>query len=364
MFETGRKRKERIRAKREAHLSQEEELNDPDATLTRRPDLKHPKDHDGHVKAARGRTARQRRRKLRKDGRATAVATPEDEAEASNWLHFFTTDGFSLKPSTLRARRQDRHKDRARRSGYDRPEARVRPIGVVWVSWRWLSGSISLFLAVILYAMLGSNIFVVESISVGGERYVSPEWVFETTNVAGRNLFHLDAQDIEARLESSPSIADAQVFLDWPPNAISVFVIERDPVLVWDQGDLRVWIDINGTVMFRREERPDLLRIAHTNPDAEPLGAGSRIDREIVAGALQLQAKRPSIEVLLYDPIRGLGFREDEGNWVAWFGTGTDMERRLMIYDQIIRTNYPAVQFSEINVSDADYPYYVDRYAE
>ncbi len=124
-----------------------------------------------------------------------------------------------------------------------------------------------------------------------------------------------------------------------------------------------MWVDINGIVMFQRQERDDLLRVVHLGIDEEPLGVGSTVDREVIAGALQLQRKLPSIKVFLYDPVKGLGFR-DERNWRAWFGVGTDMDRRMLVYEQIIRTNYPAIQFSEIDVSDADYPYFVSRFAE
>lgn len=359
MFNTDRKRRERIRSKRE-QASQENTPTTQNASPTSVLSAANPATaDDGHVRAAPGRTARKRRRTLRKEARSTATTTVSSEAEKPNWLQHALTDRLSNKPRTLREKRL--HRQAESRRDTKRPEARVRPIGVVWISWRWLSGSLSLFLLVILYAMLGSQAFVVNTIAVGGERYVSPEWVFNTTKIAGNNLFTVDAADVESRLERDPSVADAQVYVSWPPNAVSVVVAERDPAMVWDQGGFRVWVDINGIVMFQREERADLIRIRHEDPDAEPLGVGNTIDREIVAGALQLHAKLPSIKTFLYDPVKGIGFF-DERNWRAWFGVGTDMERRLRIYDQIVRQNYPTISFSEIDVSNADYPVFVDRY--
>src|SRR5690606_6913527 len=184
-----------------------------------------------------------------------------------------------------------------------------------------------------------------------GERYLSPEQVFEAANIANKNLFWMDVEDIERRLEDNSSIADAQVFIGWPPNSVSIFITERDPALVWEQGNLRVWVDVNGIIMFQREERDDLLRIVYQGDTIPDLDVNSTIDREVIAGALQLKAKLPSIKVILYDPIKGLGIRE-EGNWKAWFGIGTDMERRLLVYQQIVRSYYPTIQFVEVDVSD------------
>lgn len=356
MFNTDRKRRERIRLKRQQ--AAEQATDDQNNTSLLPASTAKSATDDSHVRAAPGRSARKRRRKLRKAARNAQPTLAVDATEPSNWLRHALAERLNLKPKTLRQKRNLRQQE-ARRDE-KRPEARVRPMGVVWISWRWLSGSLSLFLLVVLYAMLGSQAFTVNTIAVGGERYVSPEWVFESTDLAGKNLFMIDANDIESRLESNPSIADAQVYVSWPPNAVSVVVAERDPALIWEQGDFRVWVDVNGTVMFQREERPDLVRVVHVGEDEEPLGVGNSIEREIVAGALQLHAKLPSIRVFFYDPAKGLGYFDErsEGNWRAWFGIGTDMERRLNVYEQIVRENYPSVQFAEVDVSNADYPVY------
>jgi hypothetical protein len=130
--------------------------------------------------------------------------------------------------------------------------------------------------------------------------------------------------------------------------------------MVWEQGDFRVWVDVNGIVMFQREERTDLLRIVYPG-DNEPLGVGATIDRNIVAGALQLKAKFPTIEVLIYDPIKGLGYR-DGRNWTVWFGVGANMDMKILVYDALVRAYYPAVQFLEVDVSDPDHPTFTDRF--
>jgi cell division septal protein FtsQ len=356
MTSVGKRRRERIRAKREARET------GADTPIAPPPDAKRPPT-DSHVRAAPGRQARQRRRQLRgREGGMISIWRHNPLTSGSRrLLAFWTNRADALRPPSLRRRRTLRRQERERRDGLAKPETRVRPRGVVWISWRWLSGSISVFLVVILYALTMTDLFIVDTIAVGGERYLSPEQVFEATDIANHNLFWLDSQEIEARLESNPSIAEARVHVDWPPDMISIYITERDPALVWEQGGFRVWVDVNGIVMYQRDERDDLLRIVYPDENADLLGVGSVIDRDIVAGALQLKAKLPRIKVLLYDPVKGLGLRE-EGNWRVWFGIGTNMEEKLEIYNNILRHNSSLVQFAEIDVSNPDYPVFVDRY--
>lgn len=363
MSSVGKRRRERIRAKKalreqsQSDFISEETVDDKPATYN-----KSLTETDHHVSAAPGRGAR----RLRKDAKRRARTKDNNTGNVRPaWLTFWTNASAAIaaKRPSLGNRRADRRREKMRREQLDRPSERVRIRGVVYVSWRWLSAAITIFLLVILYVMLATDIFIVDTIAVGQQRYLSPEQVFEAAGIANTHLFWIDPQEVEAELESNPSISDAQVQVGWPPNMVSIVIQERDPILIWEQAGFRVWVDINGIVMFQREEREDLLRIVHRGEDLEPLGVDSVIDREIVAGALQLQQEFPTIRVLLYDPIKGLGFRA-EGNWLAWFGEGTNMEQRRLVYDQIIREYGGIIQFREIDVSDPDYAIIEDRFPD
>lgn len=342
-----KRRRERIRAKQARLHSFSDEVLEPSSY-----GLPRPKNvGEGHVSMAPGKQARQRRRRHRLD------KSSADELLAKSVLG---ANPAAAQPASaqvsLSKKRELRRRDRLRRSDSDpnRPETRVWVRGAVWLSWRWLSGSLSIMMVVILYAMLASDVFIVDAIGVGGERYLSPAEVFEAANIANTHLFWIDPLEIEARLESNPSIADAQVFIGWPPNMVSIFITERDPALIWEQENFRVWVDVNGTVMFQRQERPDLLRIVYPEGEGIP-GVGTRIDREVITGALQLKTKFPTIDVLLYDDVKGLGYR-DGRNWIVWFGTGANMEMKVLVYEAIVRANFPAIQLREVDVSDPDHP--------
>lgn len=321
---------------------------------------------DQHVVPADGRQARIRRRRNRK----AAESSPPVEASASPLPPRTPPDSGE---KSLRERRAERRRRRLRRQGIDpdRPDTRVRPMGVVWVSWRWLSGGLTIILLVVLYVLLFSELFYIDSMAVGGEHYLTREQIFQLSGLANKHLFWVDPDKVEEELKAHPSISDARVFIGWPPNMVSIFVTEREPAIIWEVrggerselglAPFRVWVDVNGTVIMNvREDRGDLVRVVDYTSD-EPLGIGSQVDRSVIAGALQLKNMFPNIETLQYDPVKGLGYTDGRG-WTAWFGTGTDMEMKTKVYDKIVRQNYPEIQFLEVNVSNPDHPYFVNRF--
>ena len=210
-------------------------------------------------------------------------------------------------------------------------------------------------LVAVLYLFLTTDTFYVNAVAIGGEKYLSREEIFRYSDIARKHIFWIDPQDVEARLEAVPNIADTTVVVGWPPEMVQILVVEREPALTWEQ-QVRVWVDVNGIVMKQREDRPDLLRIVV--PDAtEPISVGQHIPQAIVDGALLLKRRYPNIEVLLYDPEKGLGYRDGRG-WTVWYGTGEDMDTKLRVYTTLVETIYPAVQPGEIVMSDPDRPYY------
>jgi hypothetical protein len=88
------------------------------------------------------------------------------------------------------------------------------------------------------------------------------------------------------------------------------------------------------------------------------LEADARLDADIVTGALQLQELLTDVPMLRYDPTRGLGFQDSRG-WEAWFGVGTGMAERLLIYNALVDNLVGrGIQPGEVNVSNPDYPFY------
>lgn len=222
---------------------------------------------------------------------------------------------------------------------------------------RAFSAIISLLLLLVLAVFFITPVFYIHSISIAGLKYMTKEEIFALTGVADMHILWVDPAEVRRNILRSPTIADAQVTLSWPPTMVQVVVQEREPALVWEQSGVNTWVDVQGRVMNQREDRPDLLVIQSDVNDG-PLSPNVVVDLDVVTGALQLKAIAPALTVLRYDPIKGLGYQDQRG-WQTWFGTGTNMPERIRIYNAIVNNLISrGIQPSEINVVNPDAPFY------
>lgn len=229
--------------------------------------------------------------------------------------------------------------------------------GRVTIPWRAVSGLMVLSLLVVTALFFISDAFYINSIAVGGLRYMTSSEIFSLTNVTSMHVFWVDPAQVRTDIMRSATIADAEVNIGWPPNMVQIIVAEREPALVWEQAGTAVWIDLQGRVMRQREDRPDLLKIATVVDDS----VGASVEQDIVIGAVQLQTLLPNTAVLRYDPAKGLGYNDPRG-WEAWFGVGDDMAEKTLIYNAIVRSfSERGIEPVEINVSNPDAPVYSKR---
>lgn len=245
----------------------------------------------------------------------------------------------------------------------DQTDTAERPVvshgvrGRVFVGWRLFSSLIIVSLLLVLFLFFSADAFYVHSIAVGGLEYLTKEEVFALTNIANMHVFWLDPAEIRQNILRSPTVADASVQVGWPPHMVQVVIQERQPALVWEQAGVATWIDVQGRVMQQREDRPDLLRIADYVTEG-PLAPNTRLQTEIITGALQLRSMFPNIDLLRYHPSKGLGYQDGRG-WEVWFGVGTNMPQKILVYNAIV-TNLMGrnIQPTEINIANPDAPYY------
>lgn len=261
-------------------------------------------------------------------------------------------------PASQRQRRSERRARRERVAVHRPGEgvARRRRVSIWQVlNWRVVSALLVIGFGSVLYLFLSIDTFYVSSVAIGGEKYVTREEIFRYSDVARRHVFWIDPAEVEARLEEVPNIADATVLVGWPPNAVQIIVVEREPALIWEQ-EIRVWVDVNGIVMMQREDIEGLLRIVVPNA-TEPISVGQHIPKTVVEGALALRYRYPNIDVLLYDSMKGLGYHDGRG-WTVWFGSGEDMDTKLRVYNALVAEIVSQVQPGEIVIADPDRPYY------
>ena len=226
------------------------------------------------------------------------------------------------------------------------------------LGWRLISAFLIICLVGVLFVFFTTDIFYVHSIQVGGLEFLTKEEVFALTDIADMHIFWVGPDQVREAVLRSPTIADAQVEVGWPPQMVKIIIEERQPALVWEQAGAATWIDVQGRVMLLREDRPELLRIQAIGEVEGPLGQNVQVDVDVVSGALQLRTIFPQLAVLSYHPEKGLGYTDGRG-WDAWFGTGTDMPEKLVVYDALVRDLIARnIQPREVNVASPHAPFY------
>ncbi|HEY9151763.1 MAG TPA: hypothetical protein VIN60_02675, partial [Anaerolineales bacterium] len=162
---------------------------------------------------------------------------------------------------------------------------------------------------------------------------------------------------------SYPELASAKVALSLP-NVVSVDIIERQPVILWQENGGYTWIDPTGIAFRPRGSADKLISVnALASPPhgqaLDPLSLSPYISADMVKAIQILAPNVPSGVTLTYDPHYGLGWSDSRG-WQAYFGSDSkDMDMRLRVYQALVnsllqRGIYPVL----INVQYPNAPYY------
>ena len=285
---------------------------------------------------------------------------------SSKYSHVLTSPPkqLSAREWRLEQRKQVRARERERRQPAVRPrrEVHVAKASVrvprVRLGWRLLSFGMVVGLVTVLLLFFDGAPFYVHYVEVGGLRHIPPEEIYGLSQIANLHIFWVDPAQVARDILRDPAIASAEVEIRWPSRVL-IRVVEREPALVWEQAGVRTWVDVQGYVMPMRADVGGLLRVVVEGID-EVVTPHSRIPQDVVDGALQLRALRPNIEVLFYHPTEGLGVLDGRG-WRAYFGTGTDMPQKLLVYETLVEKVWQdgrGVWPHLFDVGDLRAPYY------
>lgn len=205
-------------------------------------------------------------------------------------------------------------------------------ITALFSSPRWASLSILVGITAVFYRAGVDQTYQVSAVEVAGATTLSREAVAEASGLEGMHVFWLDPVEAAARVAETPSVLTATVEIGWP-NRVHITVVERAPVMVWDQAGDRFWVDRKGRLMQARHDSTGLLIILSQEP--ETLSVGERVPVAVMASALQLREERPNVVSLYYERHNGLSY-QDGRNWRVYFGTGWDMNQKLTVYEALV----------------------------
>ena len=139
---------------------------------------------------------------------------------------------------------------------------------------RWKAAFFALTAAAIVagavWALLGSSLLVVRSVTVTGNHLVPTAQVLQAADVKpGTPLVRINTAAVARRVERIVQVQSAQVSRHWP-DAVVITVQERTPALAVASGRGYVLIDKFGVAVIRVARRPPGMVVLSWPPPAAP----------------------------------------------------------------------------------------------
>lgn len=248
-------------------------------------------------------------------------------------------------------------------------EIRLPSLPVVHFGWRLVSGLLVGMLAFTLYSIWNAPMYIVSAVEVEGLRRLSSFDINAVANVTGKSVFEVDPQQINRDLQLAFMELESVSVDITLPAVVKVSVVERQPVLVWEEDGRSMWIDSKGVAFPPRgEEGPSILVRAEDVPLSSPSSLeadeqGESMSRylppHLVSAILAISTQAPENTPLVYTNDHGLGWRDSRG-WEVYFGMDTDdMEMKLRLYKTLVKSlKKEKIQPELISVEYVHAPYF------
>jgi len=237
----------------------------------------------------------------------------------------------------------------ARRSG--RRPTRIRRASGGLSRVRAGAGLAVLAVAAVTYGLSASPAFGMDAIELGDTRFTAPDLIRRTiATPLGTNLFTLQTEPLEAALQELPAVlaADVAVVL---PDRLVVQVDEREPILVWQAGERRLLVDVEGLIFgdaargVPASALAGLPVVTDSRAAAANLGVRGRLDPIDLDAARRLASVNPidigssagSIRLTVSDQ-NGFVLRTAGQGWIAIFGFYTPTLRTTEMIPEQVRT--------------------------
>jgi len=231
--------------------------------------------------------------------------------------------------------------------------------------WRLISFFLVAILGAAIYLAFNRPELRAAEAQVTGNQMLTPAEVNSVLNLAGQPVFLLIPSDLETRLRLNyPELASVRVSVSLP-NLVSVHLIERKPLIRWEQAGGYTWVAEDGVAFRPRGEMIGLISVvAESAPPvvgsaSNPLTPTPFISVEMVQALKGLAGHVPPGAVILYNEAFGFGWNDPRG-WRAYFGTtASDVELKMRVYDSMVNSlTQRGIRPALINVTYPTAPYY------
>jgi hypothetical protein len=243
-------------------------------------------------------------------------------------------------------------------------------------SARWLSLGLLGLTLFALYLAATEPAFYLNTVPVNGTISIPPGEIVAASGLGGAHVFAADPSEAAQRVAELPGVVSSKVTLAWP-NEVMIEIVEDTPIAIWQEGTQQYWITRYLQLIPARTPAIGLLTIEYEAPPTplaeedemgemvvegetavSPNAAIGFVPEDVLLGALQLRQLRPNIDKLYYRPASGLSYEDGRG-WRAYFGVGTDMNQKLVVYETIVADLLTRqIQPAYISVSNQEKPYY------
>ena len=236
---------------------------------------------------------------------------------------------------------------------------------------RWRLLSLFALAAALLLAIsfaTSSNAFRIEQVSVVGTHNPVLIDAIQRMGMQGQNIFLLDVDATLERINASPLVASVSLDKQWP-NQLTVTVVERKPVLLWQTTKGTYGVDGQGMVIAEASQMTGIDRLnmvidAESRPAGQPgnagypLHPGSHLNQADISFAMKVFTRLPIVTgitnfQLLYGGTMYISRADSEAGpsgsgsfivespagWVAYLGGAGDtnpLENRLIELQQIL----------------------------
>ena len=240
-----------------------------------------------------------------------------------------------IVPSKRRPRRSRSRLGRDYEATAPKIKLSLRPVVGFWEDHGGKALGFLLLLALgwLTYELFATDAFYVYAARVVGNQLVPAEEVYQNSGLEGMSIFWITPAQVEATIASLPNIKEARVHCGLP-NRVTIEVVERQPQVIWQQGEKRYWIDEEGAVLQARGDLPEATVIVDL--DERLVQPGDRVDPQVIAGAQKLRSLLPGLTTVQYASHTGISFQSEQG-WPIYLGQGEDIEQKVAIMKAMLQ---------------------------
>ncbi len=315
------------------------------------------------------------------------VSTPDLIEQPATWAERHAR--YTRTPAPRTAHRQV--KRTLARTGVPAPEGPVRivkplprpytPIPVrsgeqrrrktFWRRFLTMFSLIALAMVAVGFALFSPN-FHVGQVTVEGTGNPALIRTIQHMGMQGQNIFLIDITDFASRVDALPLVATANIQKAWP-NSLTVSVVERRPVLLWQTQKATYSVDSHGIVIGLASETAGADHLM-TVIDARSKGVtqrvqpGTQLSAVDIAFAQQVFAQLPRTTSISTFTLRYGAPTDGQSSgsgsfvvvspqgWIAYLGGADDtnpLENRLVELQQILSR----AQQQQLNLATVDLRY-------